>query len=453
MNLVYLLAYKTRVGYLIIIFNYSVIILTKVNNTTTFIVIIRYTMKGITVNKMVPNILVVDDSKAILIVMEAILNELGMSETITTCLSATEALDRVKADINYFDVIFTDLNMPEMDGMELMRHLGALNYHGAIIIISEMAHKVINLAANIAKQHNTHLIGNITKPIQLSQVGTLLTKAAQFHCHTLIKESAISKEELIGALNNDEIVPFYQPKVNAYSNKIESVEVLARIVSNKDGRVISPDRFINVAEQHNLINQISFSLFEKATSDFNSMKVELCQGFKLAFNLSSIQLDDLDCPNKLLLILANNKLTPSDIIIEITEQHVLSSLAQLETLNRLRMHGFGLSLDDFGVGFTNMNQLKSLPFTEIKIDRSLISHIDTDLFSQVVVTSLINITSEEHLDLVAEGVERPEELIYLKHHRKNLAVQGFLFSHPKPRNEFVRWAKNWIKTANSLIKK
>ena len=111
MNLVYLLTYKTRVAYLIIIFNYNVLILTKVNNTTTFIVIIRYTMKGITVSKMVPNILVVDDSKAILIVMEAILNELGMSETITTCLSATEALNKVKADINYFDVIFTDLNI------------------------------------------------------------------------------------------------------------------------------------------------------------------------------------------------------------------------------------------------------------------------------------------------------------------------------------------------------
>jgi len=122
---------------------------------------------------------------------------------------------------------------------------------------------------------------------------------------------------------------------------------------------------------------------------------------------------------------------------------------QLETLNRLRMHGFGISLDDFGVGFTNMNQLRNLPFTEIKIDRSLISHIETDLFSQVVVSSLFNITSKDNLDLVAEGVERPEELVYLRHYRRNLAIQGFLFSRPKPQGEFISWAKDWLKTDGS----
>ncbi|QCU75527.1 EAL domain-containing response regulator [Pseudoalteromonas distincta] len=400
--------------------------------------------------KIVPNILVVDDSKAILIVMEAILNELGISNTITTCLNAKEALEKVKEDINYFDAIFTDLNMPEMDGMELIRHLGELHYQGGIIIVSEMDHKVISLAANLAKQHNAHLIGNIAKPVQLSQVSRLLIKVAQLNSHTLLKESAISKDELIDALKNDEITPFYQPKINADNNKIESVEVLARILSSKDGNIILPCRFINTAEQHNLINQITFSLFEKATSEFKNMTAQLGHDFKMAFNLSPTQLDDLNCPNKLLLILELNQLTPSNIIIEITEQHALSSLMQLETLNRLRMHGFGISLDDFGVGFTNMNQLRNLPFTEIKIDRSLISHIETDLFSQVVVSSLFNITNKDHLDLVAEGVERPEELDYLRHYRRNLAIQGFLFSRPKPQDEFISWAKDWLKTDGSL---
>ncbi|WP_166421762.1 EAL domain-containing protein [Pseudoalteromonas sp. Z1A8] len=399
--------------------------------------------------KIVSNILVVDGSKAILIVMEAILNELGMSDTITTCLSAKEALDKVKKDINYFDAIFTDLNMPEMDGMELIRHLGGLNYQGGIIIVSEMDHKVISLAANLANQHNAHLIGNISKPVQLSQVSRLLIKVAQLNSHTLLKESAISKDELIDTLKNDEITPFYQPKINADSNRIESVEVLARIVSSKNGNVILPNRFISVAEQHNLIDQITFSLFEKATSEFINIKAQLGHDFKMAFNLSPTQLDDLNCPNKLLLILELNQLPPSNIIIEITEQHALSSLTQLETLNRLRMHGFGVSLDDFGVGFTNINQLRNLPFTEVKIDRSLISHIETDLFSQVVVSSLFNITSKDHLDLVAEGVERPEELAYLRHYKRNLAIQGFLFSYPKPQSEFISWAKDWAKTDRS----
>ncbi|HDY91725.1 MAG TPA: EAL domain-containing protein, partial [Pseudoalteromonas sp.] len=371
------------------------------------------------------------------------------SDNVVTCLSAAEALEKVASDINYFDAIFTDLNMPEMDGMELIRHLGGLHYQGGIIIVSEMDHKVISLAASLAKQHSAHLIGNITKPVQLSQVSRLLIKVAQLNSHTLLKESAISKDELIEALKNDEITPFYQPKINADNNRIESVEVLARILSSKDGNIILPNRFIGIAEQHNLINQITFSLFEKATSEFKNMKAQLGHDFKMAFNLSPTQLDDLNCPNKLLLILELNQLTPSNIIIEITEQHALSSLMQLETLNRLRMHGFGISLDDFGVGFTNMNQLRNLPFTEIKIDRSLISHIETDLFSQVVVSSLFNITSKDNLDLVAEGVERPEELVYLRHYKRKLAIQGFLFSRPKPQNEFISWAKDWLKTDGS----
>jgi len=426
--------------------------LAKLGCTTIFIVTTHLIVKEITMKKIVPNILVVDDSKAILVVMEAILSELDMSNNITTCLSALDALEKVNADVDFFDAIFTDLNMPEMDGMELIRHLGEANYQGAIIIISEMDHKVINLAANIAKQHNAHLIGNIAKPVQLNQVNTLLNKVAYLNSHTLAKEPAISYKALVLALDEDEITPYYQPKINVRTNKISSIEVLARIVSKKDGRVTLPNRFIALAEQHDLINKITFSLFEKATNEFNNIKAEIGHDIKLAFNLSPSQLNDLNCPNKLQLILQLNQLTPSNIIIEITEQHALTSLAQLETLNRLRMHGFGISLDDFGVGFTNMNQLKRLPFTEIKIDRSLISNIETDQFSQVVVSSLIDITTQEQLELVAEGVERAEELAYLKHFKTDLVIQGYLFSRPKAQPEFIRWVKSWIKASGTQLK-
>jgi len=393
-----------------------------------------------------PNILVVDDSKAILIVMKAIFNELEMPE-VTTCLSAVTALEKVKPDINFYDAIFTDLNMPEMDGMELIRNLGEIGYCGAIVIISEMDPKIISLAADLAKQHNVHLIGNLTKPVQLNQVNTLLAKIAQLNSHTLVKERPITKAKLISALKNNEITPYYQPKININNNQIQSVEVLARIVSNKNERVILPSRFISLAEQCDLINDITFTLFEKACSDLKQLKEQLGESLKLSFNMSPCQLNDLNCPNKLLLLLQKYGVLPSDVVVEITEQHALSSYTQLETLNRFRIFGFGISLDDFGTGFTNINQLKQLPFTEVKIDRSFISHIETDKFSQVVVSSLINMTNQEQLQLVAEGVERPEELAYLKHYQTDLTIQGFLFSCPKAKAEFISWAQHWIKTA------
>ncbi len=393
-------------------------------------------------SKLARNILVVDDSKAILVVMEAILSELEVPH-VTTCLSAQEALDKVKQSPQRFDAVFTDLNMPEMDGMELIRHLGDINYTGAIVIISEMDLKVIDLAADLAKKSNAHLIGNIAKPVQLSQVHTLLKKLEHLACHIEKPTEPITEARLLHAISHNEVTPYYQPKVNRHTNKVESVEVLARIITAQD-EVILPERFICVAEQLDLINLITFQLFEKATNEFNALKNSLGYKFKLAFNLSPCQLEDLSCPDKLALILQLNNLTPSEIILEITEQYALCSNAQLETLNRLRIRGFDISLDDFGIGFTNVNQLKTLPFTEVKIDRTLISHIDTDQFAQVVTSSLVNIAIQRDIAIVAEGIERIEELEYLDRFKEFILMQGFLICRPKVKSEFVRWAKSWL---------
>ncbi|WP_394193421.1 EAL domain-containing protein [Pseudoalteromonas atlantica] len=392
--------------------------------------------------KLAKNILVVDDSKAILVVMEAILNELEIPN-ITTCLSAQEALYKVKNASLKYDAVFTDLNMPDMDGMELIRHLGDMNYPGAIVIISEMDHKVIDLAADLAKRSNAHLIGNIVKPVQLTQVHTLLKKLDHLASHIEKPIESIDESQLLHAISHNEITPFYQPKVNRYKNKITSVEVLARIVTAK-GQQLLPDHFISVAEDLDLINLITFQLFEKATTDFIALKECLGYKFKLAFNLSPCQLEDLSCPDKLALILKLNDLTPSEIILEITEQHALCSSVQLETLNRLRIRGFDISLDDYGIGFTNVNQLKTLPFSEVKIDRTLISHIETDQFSQVITSSLVNIAIQEGITIVAEGIERIEELEYLDRFKEFILMQGFLICKPKSRSEFTVWAKSWL---------
>ena len=392
--------------------------------------------------KLAKNILVVDDSKAILVVMEAILNELEIPN-ITTCLSAQEALYKVKNASLKYDAVFTDLNMPDMDGMELIRHLGDMNYSGAIVIISEMDHKVIDLAADLAKRSNAHLIGNIVKPVQLTQVHTLLKKLDHLASHIEKPIESIDESQLLHAISHNEITPFYQPKINRYKNKITSVEVLARIVT-ANGQQLLPDHFISVAEDLDLINLITFQLFEKATTDFIALKECLGYKFKLAFNLSPCQLEDLSCPDKLALILKLNNLTPSEIILEITEQHALCSSAQLETLNRLRIRGFDISLDDYGIGFTNVNQLKTLPFSEVKIDRTLISHIETDQFSQVITSSLVNIAIQEGISIVAEGIERIEELEYLDRFKEFILMQGFLICKPKSRSEFTVWAKSWL---------
>lgn len=393
------------------------------------------------------HILVVDDSQAILMVMQAILAELGV-EHVTCCESAEAALSLVKQQPKTFDAIFTDLNMPEMDGMELIRQLGQKGYQGGVIIISELDIRIIELASNLARQNHALLLGNIAKPIQLVEVERLLKKLSTLSRPQTEDGQRISENLLLHSLSNSEITPFYQPKVNRATQHIESLEVLARIVSEQHGFTILPARFIDVADDLDLINLVTFQLFEKATAEYEALKEELPHPCKLAFNLSPVQLEDINCPAKLSLLLELNHLQPSDIILEITEQKPLASANQLETLNRLRMKGFEISLDDFGIGFTNINQLKSLPFTEIKIDRSLITHIDSDYFSQVITKSLVDLAIKEGFKLVAEGVERIEELQYLERYKHDLLMQGVLISRPKAKNELIRWIHSWLRMTN-----
>ncbi|MFC3032975.1 EAL domain-containing protein [Pseudoalteromonas fenneropenaei] len=393
-------------------------------------------------------ILVVDDSQAILMVMQAILAELGIKE-VSYQLSAADALMKVKQSPRYFDAIFTDLNMPEMDGMEFIRQLGELKYPGGIVIISEMDNKIMELASNLARMSNAHLLGNISKPVQLSEVDRVLKKLNFFIQPDVQVHPPITEDMLLHAISHNEITPFYQPKINRGSKRITSIEVLARIVTKENAETILPDRFIGVAEDLDLINLVTFQLFEKATEDFQEIRQALNGEVKLAFNLSPLQLDDFSCPDKLALILELNRLKPENIILEITEHQPLNRPLQLETLNRLRMRGFDISLDDYGTGFTNVQQLKTLPLNEIKIDRSLISQIDTDRFSQVIIDGLVDIAQNERIALVAEGIERVEELNYLERYKHTVMMQGYLIARPKPKREFIRWALSWLRMINS----
>jgi len=392
--------------------------------------------------------IIVDDSKSIRVVLDAILNQLGVNN-ITHCGTGLEALKMINARPDHYELLFVDLSMPEMDGMELIRHLGNQGFKGSIVIISGMEIRVINLASEIARKHKVHLLGNIVKPIKVDELQHILTKFDYFTDHLNSAQTPISKEELERAISEGRIVPYYQPKIDSNTNEVQSVEVLARIYRPGDVDSILPMRFIKCAEENGLIDMLTFQLLTKSIKDYKEMLNVIDSSLTLAFNLSPVQLDDLDTPKKLDALFSQHDISPSQIVIEVTEEWALQSSNQLETLNRLRMKGYGVSMDDFGTGFTNVTQLKSLPFSEIKIDRSFITNIHQDYFSQVIVNTLIDITKKYDCELVAEGVECHEEYQYLKSLNAKMIFQGYLISKPKPKDELIRWFHNWKKMSEA----
>lgn len=192
-------------------------------------------------------------------------------------------------------------------------------------------------------------------------------------------------------------------------------------------------------------------LAEKTATHMAHLSQIFGDGVKVSINLSAQQLADLGLADRLDNLFECRNIDKSRVILEITEDYALKSPEQLESLNRLRIKGYGVSLDDFGTGFTNLHQLRSMPFTEVKIDRTLVSQIQTDGFSQVIVQSLTELTEKFDVDLVAEGIETIEELEYFTSRYPKIYLQGFLICKPKPIESLATWYNSWLKGTGKRI--
>ena len=160
---------------------------------------------------------------------------------------------------------------------------------------------------------------------------------------------------------------------------------------------------------------------------------------KIAINLSALWLDDLSLPDLMLQSVQAVGLMPSDIILEVTETGVTKDVAvALDVLSRLRLKGFGLSIDDFGIGYSSFEQLGRIPFTEMKIDRSFVNRGVRDAAARAILESSMAMAQKLNLSTVAEGVETPEELELMRDLGCG-SIQGYLIARPMPVGELVDW--------------
>jgi len=393
------------------------------------------------------NVLVIDDSKTMLQVMHGVLQELKVQK-IDCFQFPRQAVDHVRLNLETYHLIFVDLNMPDMDGMEVIEQLSDMKFKGAVAIFSEMDDRVISLAADVTRKRRIHLLSCINKPITQNKIATVLNK-----CQLLFNNGNLNKRpmdivDIRNSIRENRLIPYFQPKVDSQTGRLHGFETLARISIPGVVDAVLPDRFISVAEKHELIGKLTYQLIDNAFSQFNNLFEKLNTNCKIALNISPSMLDDRELPNALMSLILKHNISINDVIVEITEKGAIESTQQLESLNRLRIKGFGLSLDDYGTGFTNIHQLKTLPYTEIKIDRSLIHNIAKDSLSQVIVESLLHIAQELDIDVIAEGIEKREDFDYLIGMHEPLILQGHIISKPKPMQDACRWYKNWMKSVS-----
>ena len=232
---------------------------------------------------------------------------------------------------------------------------------------------------------------------------------------------------------DNEFKLLYQPivqKIKAGEYKIIGSEALLRWYNPELGHV-GPARFIPIAEETNLINEIGDWVLDRACRDFGELVVEESTSeLYLSINFSAKQLRDIDSIRRLDRILFTTGFNPKQLQLELTETSYLDDMADIShNLRELENMGVRLALDDFGVGFASLSYLHKLPASMIKIDRSFIQHISTSPRHKELVKSIIMLGENLNKEVVAEGVEQVEDLYLLDSHGC-YKYQGFLFSEP-----------------------
>ena len=243
--------------------------------------------------------------------------------------------------------------------------------------------------------------------------------------------------ELRQALQEEELILYYQPKVDLKSKKMNKAEALIRWQHPKHG-LMRPVEFISLAERTGLITEVTKWMLNESVRqvlDWQQKGLEI----NLAVNISPACLLSSELPEIITGILGSNNLGGSVLTIEITETSIIKDpdLAY-EILNRLKTLGADISIDDFGTGYSSMAHLKKLPVSEMKIDKSFVMDMLENEDDEIIVKSIIDLAHNLELIVVAEGVETKEVAQRLQELNCDM-LQGYYFSKPLPANQFEAW--------------
>ena len=253
--------------------------------------------------------------------------------------------------------------------------------------------------------------------------------------NAVVKRRSFLEQQLRNALEYDQLMVFYQPKVSIESGRPCGAEALIRWLHPEQG-MVSPAEFIPVAERTGIINQIGEWTLRKACAQFKSWHDAGFDDLLLAVNLSAAQFNLRDVPVMVREILDDVGYDPSKLELEITETAVMNDMRDaVEVLNQLHDIGVSLSIDDFGTGYSSLSYLRQLPVNRIKIDKSFIAEVDTADAAAAIARAVVTLGQSLGLEVVAEGVETASQLQYLKEIQCDEA-QGYLYSRPVPPEEF-----------------
>ena len=378
--------------------------------------------------------LVVDDDPLMTELIAMLLRDCGFAQ-IDTANSGQAALEHLSLHATH--VLICDLNMPGMDGIQLMSRIAELDQRPAIILVSGEHSRILDSSRQFAEAKQLTLLGVLRKPVAREPLISVLDLYRSDidvprpdTAHVPLDVAYLSK-----GIAGEALRLFYQPKIDLRSGDLVGVEALLHWTDPTSG-VVPSAQIVDAAEKFDLIDDLTLAVLARAARD---RKTAADRGISIDFaiNVSLKNLQNANIVERMLEIVSSESNEPSDFTLEITETHLVDDLAKvLEPLLRLRLLGFKIALDDYGTGASSMQLLSQLPSTELKIDRSFVTAAPRSTQGRAFMQSAVELGRQMGQSIVAEGIETEEQRVLTLELGCQIG-QGYLFSRPLPFEELL----------------
>lgn len=354
-----------------------------------------------------------------------------------------EALAVLKDASQPIDIMLMEIDLPGMDGLELIRHIARNDENCAVIVVSRLDHALLFSVGTMSKAYGIELLGTLEKPVAPESLLPMIERFRQnigkTKTHTALPK--ISFAGLQNGLANDEFLPLFQPKIDLVTRQVVGVEAFARWQHPVAG-LLAPGTFIPLLEANGAMTQLTWVIIEKSVAACRNW---IALGFTLtvSINISPSVLAQSGLAEEIIAYMRDHALSPEALIFEVTEAAAVTDGPHfLENLNRLRLHGFGISVDDYGTAGSSMQQLMRIPFSEVKIDRSFVSGASQNHALELVLSSSFALCRQLERHSVAVGVETRNDLDFLVKLGCSYA-QGFYIAKPMDGSALPVWMKEW----------
>ncbi|NWG31763.1 MAG: EAL domain-containing response regulator [Rhodocyclaceae bacterium] len=388
--------------------------------------------------KIPPSILIVEDHDFQRRILARMLAAIGAKQVLEAA-NGRVALAQLDAG-HAPGLVICDLDMPEMDGMAFIRHLGKRLPDVPVIIASALDPALLGSVAKMADAYGVRLLGVLEKPVTRIHLAQLIAAGDDSrHRRAVPPAPTFTLAEIEAGIRNHEFVPFFQPKLDMRSGAVVGAEALARWRHPTQG-IVSPYGFILTLEQADRIDALTFLMLEQAAHATRRLRAAGLD-VTVSVNLSTTSLSDVMLADRVTEIVTGCGVEPKHMVLEITETAAMTALAPaLENLTRLRMKGFGLSIDDYGTGFASLAQLARVPFTELKIDQGFVTGCSEHPNAHVIVEASLALAHGLKLKTVAEGIETQADWNALRALGCDLA-QGYFIGRPMDEAAFLEFCR------------